>query len=337
MWIIPNNFRACPSARDTAASRLDSNEQAFACAQSLMWRGKHSPQRTWSQRLKREKWLRLLSGRMLRPSLTQTFTAEWASCLPATHANRSARPAKEKEKQTSATCGHSLQGELPLASPDLCSAKMSRDTLPLGLKTFSATWGQWVTATRQDYLARLKSEQATRERESSYLGNWPTPGASQAHINGQGRSTVEEVSRQKTFHLKHRTNKSGEVVVREKGRTHQATLASAVVGAQNWTTPAAHEPRLGYQNRNNGKKGSQKSLTTVVIDAGQPVQGNPSTDGKNPERWANVKLNPNWVEQLMGVPVGWTQLPTEWTGCDSLATESCRKQQQRHSQRYGND
>jgi len=24
------------------------------------------------------------------------------------------------------------------------------------------------------------------------------------------------------------------------------------------------------------------------------------------------KLNPAWVEQLQGVPVGWTQLPTEW-------------------------
>ncbi len=22
----------------------------------------------------------------------------------------------------------------------------------------------------------------------------------------------------------------------------------------------------------------------------------------------------NWVEQLMGLPVGWTQLPTEWIG-----------------------
>ena len=338
MWIIPNNFRACPSARDMAASRLDSNEQAFACAQSLMWRGKHSPQRTWSQRLKREKWLRLLSGRMLRPSLSQTFTAEWASCLPVIPASRSARQAKEKEKQTSATCGHSLQGELPLASPDLCSAKMSRDTLPLGLRTFLATWGQWVTATRQDYLARRKSAQATE-------GN----------------------------------------------------------GCSGWPTPAAHEPRLGYQNRNNGKKGSQKSLTTVVIEAGQPVQANPSTTGKNPGQWPtplendhwitnqprkdnrqeqlpqmvqkwptptsnavtggqtgmasssttrrklektlgraeslklNRKLNPNWVEQLMGLNLGRTQLPTEWTGCDSLATESFHKQQQRHSQHYGND
>ena len=29
---------------------------------------------------------------------------------------------------------------------------------------------------------------------------------------------------------------------------------------------------------------------------------------------ANGKLNPNWVEQLMGLPVGWTQLPTAWIG-----------------------
>ena len=27
---------------------------------------------------------------------------------------------------------------------------------------------------------------------------------------------------------------------------------------------------------------------------------------------AGGRLNPNWVEQLMGLPVGWTQLPTEW-------------------------
>ena len=27
---------------------------------------------------------------------------------------------------------------------------------------------------------------------------------------------------------------------------------------------------------------------------------------------SSKKLNPNWVEQLMGLPVGWTQLPTEW-------------------------
>ena len=31
-----------------------------------------------------------------------------------------------------------------------------------------------------------------------------------------------------------------------------------------------------------------------------------------PENRKTGKLNPNWVEQLMGLPVGWTQLPAAW-------------------------
>ena len=38
-------------------------------------------------------------------------------------------------------------------------------------------------------------------------------------------------------------------------------------GRTNWPTPAAHEARLGYQDRSKGKKGSQESLTTVVINS----------------------------------------------------------------------
>jgi hypothetical protein len=67
-----------------------------------------------------------------------------------------------------------------------------------------------------------------------------------------------------------------------------------------WPTPAAHEARLGYQNRNNGKKGDQKSLTTVVIDS---MGGRDKVSGQ---------LNPTWVEWLMGFPLGHTDLkPSE--------------------------
>ena len=63
-----------------------------------------------------------------------------------------------------------------------------------------------------------------------------------------------------------------------------------------WPTPMAHENRLGYQNRNNGKKGSQKSLTTEVID---DMGGRDKVIGQ---------LNPQWVEWLMGWPIGHTEL-----------------------------
>ena len=76
-----------------------------------------------------------------------------------------------------------------------------------------------------------------------------------------------------------------------------------------WPTVAAHEARLGYQRRDNGKKGTQKSLTTVVIENGLHAPENFNKSLKNREQ-----LNPAWVEQFMGLPVGWTDL-------DSLVTE----------------
>ena len=40
-------------------------------------------------------------------------------------------------------------------------------------------------------------------------------------------------------------------------------------------------------------------------------------DAAEMEKPPSMKLNPNWVEQLMGLEVGWTQLPTEWIDSDS--------------------
>lgn len=61
-----------------------------------------------------------------------------------------------------------------------------------------------------------------------------------------------------------------------------------------WPTPMAHEARLGYQRRDTGKKGSQKSLTTIVIDE---AGGRDAVSGQ---------LSPVWEEALMGFPLGWT-------------------------------
>lgn len=72
-------------------------------------------------------------------------------------------------------------------------------------------------------------------------------------------------------------------------------LSKAVKDDVSWPTPNAHEPRLKYQDRSKGKKGSQKSLTTIVVDNnGGPEKG--------------TRLNPDWVEWLMGWPIGWTSL-----------------------------
>jgi hypothetical protein len=63
--------------------------------------------------------------------------------------------------------------------------------------------------------------------------------------------------------------------------------------------------------RINGNTQASNCLSAMAVrgELGHPDHVNTSTIGKNQE---SQKLNPNWVEQLMGLPTGWTQLPTEW-------------------------
>ena len=56
-----------------------------------------------------------------------------------------------------------------------------------------------------------------------------------------------------------------------------------------------------------------------------------------------AKLNPRWVETLMGRPVGWVMpsckspVTIERTNCDSSATESCLPPQSEHSELFGRE
>ncbi len=294
MWIVPKQLISA-SALDTEALISDFSEFSQVAEQSLMWRSKPSQSRTWSQRWKRETWMRHLSGRTLRHSQQNRFAAWWTSSLAATRANRSQQQVADSAQKTQDTSGRFYAEQYELFSPEESSSKTSKGTSRWDSPQSSATWKKMVTEQRGEYLARLKSEQATRERESSSMESWPTP--------------------------------------------------------------AAHEPRLGYQNRNNGKKGTQKSLTTVVIEDSRQDLASHNSTGKNLAQWSTPdaqnhsgyqtkngqvfprlgsqtagKLNPSWVEQLMDVPVLWTQLPTEWTDSDCLATELCQQQQQKHGQ-----
>ena len=124
-----------------------------------------------------------------------------------------------------------------------------------------------------------------QEVESGFLEthrNWPTPTASDTE--GGIAKDVEE--RDGTFSR-----------VNAKGERWGVKLRDAVDHAEKmWPTQAAHEGRLGYQRRDPGKKGTQKSLSTEVIDE---AGGRDAVGGQ---------LNPTWVEWLMGWPLGWTDL-----------------------------
>jgi len=86
--------------------------------------------------------------------------------------------------------------------------------------------------------------------------------------------------------------------------------------SKGWPTASARDWKdtIGMSKARKDRKGLgriDQLARAVYHDHGQQDQDKSNIDGKSRE--SSKVLNPNWVEQLMGLPVGWTQLPTEWT------------------------
>jgi hypothetical protein len=88
------------------------------------------------------------------------------------------------------------------------------------------------------------------------------------------------------------------------GHLDRANLSTSGKSQESWPTPRANKvhPQITEENRDHLANRKKSNLEEDI--AGHC--------GK-----ATGKLNPNWVEHLMGLPVGWTQLPTEWIDSDS--------------------
>ena len=152
------------------------------------------------------------------------------------------------------------------------------DPVSRGWKTHHCLWDEdldwscltlprWGMMQSGALWARITPPPLTRGIESGY---WPTPRAAECH--GEKHSL--------------------ETSFRHWQEGRQACLSQMVRDKRMFPTPCATEARQGYQNRHNGKKGRQESLSTVV-------RGGTAA-------WAGGQLNPTWVEWLMGWPIGWT-------------------------------
>ena len=286
MWIIPKTLSAF--VRDTEGLNLDLDERAWMLEQSAMWRSKPSSKQTWLRRLKKDAWMTRLSTRILKPSLHESFEEKYTASLEDIPVSRFQAQESEKERKTQDTCGHtseSMSGQLDLFG---AFSKMSEVTPRWGYGESCPIWKRMVTERSSDCSRRRKQARLTNASDASSWRNFPTP---EAH-------TVEKYSLQKDG--------------QKKTQRSRNLTAMAINGElSNWPTPRAGNP------------GSRKPGTGGKILAeeakkhnGLPAPEKSKTLGKN---HASPKLNPNWVEQLMGLPVGWTQLPTAWT--DSASSE----------------
>jgi hypothetical protein len=221
-----------------------------------------------------------------------------------------------------------MSGQLDLFGASL---KMSEVTPRWGYGESCPIWKKMVTERSGACGVRRKQARLTNASECSSWQNYPTPAArdytgtnSEDHVMNKSKGYKGHMNQLPNF-IKYGmdnwpTPRAGNPGSRKPGTGGKILAEEA---KKNWATPQStdgdriNQVRKRSELSEKAKKGGCRNLREDVFNAGPPAPEKSSTSGKN---HGSPKLNPSWVEQLMGLPVGWTQLPTEWT--DSASSET---------------
>ena len=145
----------------------------------------------------------------------------------------------------------------------------------------------WATPQASDHIEGARTAKESNQkclgRDLNQMQNWPTPrtcGGSRP--NGKGGKILDEEVKI-------------EAGIRERGKI------LAEEAKKNWPTPLEDDS----SNVNPNPKRRDGLVAKVVKHNGLQDQEKSNTSGKN---HGSPKLNPSWVEQLMGLSTGWTDL-----------------------------
>ena len=284
---------SCLSAQDTPASTLESESPAQVLAQSALWRSKRLPPRSWQRVWEKAPWLQLLSGLTLQPSTAQHGVEQWISSLRGSRASRIASPESALEPTTLATCGHTLPVSWERCALPWCSSKTSQGYLAPHFIDVAKTFKHWVTGLRSAYSVRRKSARRTNGNGSS---SWPTP---TAMVPNDG----EDPDSWRAAQLKEKHHNGN-------GAGLPLSVAAAEWGQKMWPTPRSSmsENRTTKAALSHGKThgrvlaGEAADFTRSHLDLTTLTDGEPTSQQADPPR---LRLNPDFVNALMGLPPGW--------------------------------
>jgi hypothetical protein len=183
------------------------------------------------------------------------------------------------------------------------SLRTSPDTLASDSPTFTEAYEVWVSKLRLDFLAREKS--ALPIRGNGYL-SWPTIAVSDGHFSECDHKTLIDAVRKGN----RVTSQLCAIIAVEQqggqpdpdsrstnGKSRELLWGLEQVELNQWPTPRAAKP-------------DKESKSRRTIGKSQVLQERLEQTGNK------GKLNPAWVEQLMGLEIGWTD-------CDSWETVLC--------------
>jgi hypothetical protein len=205
------------------------------------------------------------------------------------HAKTSAQRVRAQGlMENAAGCGEKWHASFARYDPDSCLWKTPQCSLLGGLDEFSETWPAWGLMRGGECWEQRTLEQTIRGTGCGLLENkWPTP---------KVQDSRHAISR-------HITDPEG----RWKGN-----LGEVVYAMETFPTPMASD------NRDRGNLSSPSVQRRLKI--GKQVSLGQSVSQ------VSGRLNPTWVEWLMGWPLGWTDLKpleTDKSHCVQLPPGGC--------------
>lgn len=247
----------------------------------------------------------------------------------ASHANLSANQGNSWERQTPATSGRRLAALLPQHSRLGLLSKMLLTSFLWSSTLYKLTWKVKVTKSGRRYFQLAPSMRRTSAKERQ---SWPTPCASNPNENedlaqwearraaveatkknGNGFGTPLAIAVKKAW----ATPTARESMPESMAAGMKRKSPSLTTLAKMWQTPLTSDAN-GIR-KPDGKRGvglnTQVMWSTPTAHDGKNCMLPPAAEqrqdipGDLMRSGYSGYLNPAFVEMLMGVPVGWTELP----------------------------
>ena len=222
--------------------------------------------------------------------------------------------------ESAAECGEKWHASFTKYSPDLRLWKTHQCSLLGDLEPFLETWPQWGLMRNGECWEQQTLAQTTR---GTGFGLWATPAASDGQRGGMitGQSLPQMVNTPDkwptpTVQDSEQAGGKGCILSGKRGLSlHQATQLWPSPNARDWKDSGASQGNRKFPNLvtqvhwPTPRSADHKGATSADAMSKAAARGfKPNL----PELTAAVsgggKLNPTWVEWLMGWPLGWTDL-----------------------------
>lgn len=280
MWIIAPST-SCRSAQAVQGSTSDLKSQSETLEQSVWWRGKPSPSRTWERRLKAEPFVRRLSGRMSPPSEADRGVEQWICSLRAIRVNPSASLEAARARQTSGTSGPTSEGTSSRYGQHGFFWRMSEGTYLWDGIWFDQNSSASDMRSNTDSSPPTMSDTPTDENASS---RWPTPAARDWKGTNGPDHLDKEVGRMHLDQLPNFVEFMWSTPTMDSVSDREAKYAQGglplAMQANEWPTPTAALGTGGQTSRSGDRKG-EKLLAGMAKEWPTPKA---STGGANSNR-----------------------------------------------------